>query len=66
MRRIERRFGKFERSLRVPGGLDPDAIDAAMADGVLTLRIPKPESANPHRASRSRPATQTVTSRSVV
>jgi HSP20 family protein len=49
VRRIERRFGRFERSLRVPRGLDPNAIDAAMADGVLTLRIPKPESAKPHR-----------------
>jgi HSP20 family protein len=49
VRRIERRFGKFERSLRVPRGMDPDAIDASLADGVLTLRIPKPETARPHR-----------------
>ena len=49
VRRVERRFGKFERSLRVPRGLDPDAIDASMADGVLILRIPKPETAKPHR-----------------
>jgi HSP20 family protein len=49
VRRIERRFGKFERSLRVPRGLDPNAIDASISDGVLTLRIPKPETAKPHR-----------------
>jgi HSP20 family protein len=49
VRRIERRFGRFERSLRVPRGLDPDAIDASMADGVLALHIPKPETAKPHR-----------------
>jgi HSP20 family protein len=49
VRRIERRFGKFERSLRVPGGLNADAIEASMADGVLTLHIPKPETAKPHR-----------------
>lgn len=49
VRRIERRFGRFERSLRVPRGLDPNAIDASMADGVLTLRIPKPETSKPHR-----------------
>ena len=42
-RRIERPFGRFERSLRVPRGLDPDAIEATLHDGVLTLRIPKPE-----------------------
>ena len=49
VRRIERRFGKFERSLRVPHDLDPDAIDASLADGVLTLRIPKPAAPEPHR-----------------
>jgi HSP20 family protein len=48
-RRIERGFGRFERSLRVPRGLDPDAIEASLTDGVLTLRIPKPESLKPRR-----------------
>jgi HSP20 family protein len=49
VRRIERRFGKFERSLRVPRGLDPDSVEASLVDGVLTLRIPKPETQKPHR-----------------
>jgi HSP20 family protein len=48
-RRIERSFGRFERSLRVPRGLDPNAIEASLSDGVLMLRIPKPESLKPHR-----------------
>jgi HSP20 family protein len=48
-RRIERGFGRFERSLRVPGGLNPDAIEASLSDGVLTLRIPKPETQRPRR-----------------
>ncbi len=48
-RRIERGFGRFERSLRVPRGLDPDAIDASLHDGVLNLRIPKPEALKPRR-----------------
>ena len=48
-RRIERGFGRFERSLRVPRGLDPDAIEASMTDGVLTLRLPKPESLKPRK-----------------
>lgn len=48
-RRIERGFGRFERSLRVPRGLDPDAIEASLTDGVLHLRIPKPESLKPRR-----------------
>lgn len=47
--RLERGFGKFERVLRVPQGLDPDKITASMADGVLTLQIPKPESRKPRR-----------------
>ncbi|MEA2275612.1 MAG: hypothetical protein QOC78_572 [Solirubrobacteraceae bacterium] len=49
VRRIERRFGRFERSLRVPRGLDPDAVEAQLADGVLMLRIPRPESQKPHK-----------------
>ena len=48
-RRIERGFGRFERSLRVPRGLDPEAIDASLHDGVLSLRIPKPEALKPRR-----------------
>jgi HSP20 family protein len=47
--RIERGFGKFERSLQVPRGLDPDAIEASLDAGVLTLRIPKPEKLKPKR-----------------
>ena len=49
VRRTERGFGRFERSLRVPQGLDPNAIQASLRDGVLTLRIPKPEQLKPHR-----------------
>ncbi|MGB9186256.1 MAG: Hsp20 family protein [Solirubrobacteraceae bacterium] len=45
----ERGFGRFERSIRVPRGLDPDAIEASLSDGVLTLRIPKPETMRPRR-----------------
>ena len=48
-RHIERAFGRFERSLRVPRGLDPDAIQASLHDGVLTLQIPKPESLKPRK-----------------
>ena len=49
VRSIKRGFGRFERSIRVPRGLDPDAIDASLSDGVLTLRIPKPETMRPRR-----------------
>jgi HSP20 family protein len=48
-RRIERGFGRFERSLRTPPGLDPDQVQAALADGVLTLTIPRPQPPQPKR-----------------
>jgi HSP20 family protein len=47
--RIERGFGRFERVLRVPKGLDADQIGAEMDDGVLTLHIPKPQAQQPRR-----------------
>jgi HSP20 family protein len=56
--RIERSFGAFERTLRVTDGLDPDAIEAAMSDGVLTLRLPQPAQPQPRRI-QIRPGTAT-------
>lgn len=49
VRRIERGFGRFERTLRVPAGLNPESVQAELHDGVLTLRIPKPETLRPRR-----------------
>ena len=48
-RRFERGFGRFERILQVPDGLNPEAIVASLNDGVLTLVIPMPEARKPHR-----------------
>ena len=48
-RRFERGFGRFERILQVPEGLDPEAIVASLNDGVLTLVVPMPEARKPHR-----------------
>jgi HSP20 family protein len=47
--RLERGYGAFQRLLQIPKGLDPDAITAEMADGVLTLHIPQPEARKPRR-----------------
>ena len=49
--RLERQFGKFSRSLTLPEGVDPDAVEAAFDHGVLEVRIPKPEQRKPRRIS---------------
>jgi HSP20 family protein len=41
--RRERRYGAFRRSIRLPTGVDPDAIRATCDLGVLEVRIPRPE-----------------------
>jgi HSP20 family protein len=49
VRRIERGFGRFERTLAVPNGLEAERINASLTDGVLTLSVPKPEQLKPHK-----------------
>lgn len=45
--RVERSFGRFSRSLDLPKGVEAGAVGADFADGVLEVRIPKPEQALP-------------------
>jgi HSP20 family protein len=47
--RVERRFGRFSRSLALPEGVDPESVNASFDKGVLEVRIPKPEERKPHR-----------------
>ena len=47
--RIERSFGRFSRSLQLPGGVDSSAIEASFDQGVLEVTIPKPEERKPRR-----------------
>lgn len=47
--RVERSFGSFSRSLTMPRGVDAGAVKADFSDGVLEVRIPKPEEAKPTR-----------------
>jgi HSP20 family protein len=49
--RIERAFGSFSRSLTLPDGVDADKIEAHFEDGVLEVKIPKPEERKPKRIS---------------
>ena len=46
-RRVERRFGQFERRIRLPEHIDAEKIEATYKDGVLRLRMPKTEAAKP-------------------
>jgi HSP20 family protein len=39
--------GSFRRTLRLPVAVEADKADAKITDGVLTLRLPKAESALP-------------------
>lgn len=48
-RRLERGFGRFERVLTLPRGVDPDAVQANFERGVLEVQIPKPEQSRPRR-----------------
>jgi len=39
---VERTYGAFARSIALPDGVDPDAIKATIAKGVLKVTVPKP------------------------
>ena len=36
-------YGSFERVVKLPGGVDPDRINASYQNGVLELTVPLPE-----------------------
>lgn len=41
--------GPFMRTLRLPAAIDAEQVEAHIANGVLTLRLPKAESARPKK-----------------
>jgi HSP20 family protein len=47
--RAERRFGTFTRTVGLPQGVTDDAIGASYVNGVLEIRVPKPEQPKPKR-----------------
>jgi HSP20 family protein len=48
-RRNSRRTGRFEYRAMLPGDIKPDQVSAQLADGVLTVTVPKSEAAKPRR-----------------
>ena len=49
LRRRTRRTGQFDYRVTLPGDADPERIDASLKEGVLTVRVPKPERARRRR-----------------
>jgi HSP20 family protein len=49
LRRRTRRTGHFEYRVVLPGPTNGDQIEANVHDGVLTVKVPKPEQARPRR-----------------
>ena len=45
----ERRFTRVRRQFTLPTTVDPGNVQAALADGVLTLRLPKKEEVKPRK-----------------
>jgi HSP20 family protein len=49
LRRRSRRVGEFDFHVMLPGHVDAEDVEASMRDGVLTVRVPKPDQARAHR-----------------
>jgi HSP20 family protein len=49
LRRRTRRTGRFEYRVVLPGQTRDEQIEANLHDGVLTVRVPKPEQSRPRR-----------------
>lgn len=49
--RVERAFGHFSRSMTLPDGIDAEKVSADFHEGVLEVRVPKPEQRKPHRVA---------------
>ncbi|MFO7560420.1 MAG: Hsp20/alpha crystallin family protein [Desulfobacterales bacterium] len=45
--RREREAGKFSRMISLSTEIDPDKVEASLADGIMTIKLPKSEKAKP-------------------
>ncbi len=48
---VERSYGRFQRAVELPVAADIGKIKASYQDGVLTVRVPRPEDAKPKEVS---------------
>jgi HSP20 family protein len=49
LRHRTRRSGSFNYRTTLPAGVDPERVEAKFDNGVLTVRVPRPEHAKPRR-----------------
>jgi len=47
--RREREAGRFSRAIALPGDVNADEVKAKLADGVLTITVPKAEKTKPRQ-----------------
>lgn len=47
--RIERAYGSFQRAFALPTRVDPERVEAAFKDGILTVTVPKAAEARPRK-----------------
>jgi HSP20 family protein len=52
--RFERRYGTFARAVGLPQGVDQEQIAARYENGVLEIRVPKPEEQKPRKIELSK------------
>ena len=52
--RFERRYGSFARAVGLPQGVNQDRINARYENGVLEVRVPKPEQEKPRTIALSK------------
>ena len=52
--RFERRYGTFARAVGLPQGVDQEQINARYDNGVLEIRVPKPEEQKPRKIELSK------------
>ena len=46
---LGRSYGAFERAFTLPESIEEDGLSATLADGVLTIRVPKKPQAKPKK-----------------
>ena len=51
--RVERTYGTFTRAFALPQQVNPEGVQAAFENGILTITVPKAEQAKPRKISIS-------------